>query len=426
MKRAGIVLGILISSAAGCGDGGEDTAPAARGGSGGSGGDPGAGEAGMTGDAGEASVGGSGGETSSGGSGGEATAPPQPWDPALLEWEALPSLAEGDEFSAGEAKVATSKSGDIFVSAGFSTGVFSAPWSLRVFQLVDGEWELLGGAPALDGANSVGNRALAVAGNGDVYASFSAGGALLYRFDGSEWSEVTVDAAANDLTIGLITSDASGRIVALGHTEGDVVAYRLEGEDWTRVGGAVTASSSAPGFMSGLASSSNDELAVAHDGNLLRLEGDEWSDLGLFHDAGAVLPSWPTLAFEPNGDLILSWREDTDAGTTLFASRWASGAAEPEHLSEIGFESAQPPSYSQLAVNGAGQIFATWRQHSVFVAHHVDGEWQPFIGDGDVAAHTSGGTLPDIALSPEGLPIVVWEAAVDGDPLVGVSRAVVK
>ena len=47
----------------------------------------------------------------------------------------------------------------------------------------------------------------------------------------------------------------------------------------------------------------------------------------------------------------------------------------------------------------------------------------PLRSDGDAAAHTQGGTLPDIAVGPDGLPVVSWESFVGDNGVIGVGRA---
>ncbi len=410
-----------------CGDSDESDSPATGGATGssgatGKGGDSAAGETGS----GEAGAAGASNASEAGAGGGMMAPALEPWDPDTLEWEALPTLAEGATENAGQVSIAVSRDGEIFLSASFAAEDWMPPWSQRVYQLVDGAWELLGGAPLEETAGVVSNVALAVAANGDVYNSYFSDEPHLYRFDGDAWSEVTVDADAADLAVGLIVSDGSGRIVAAGQTAGNVVAYRLEGSTWTRVGDSVVAVPAIPGVTAGL-TASNDEIALAMDGNLHWFRDDSWNDLGPFYNAGATLPSFPTLAYEPDGSLLVNWREDEANGTVLYTSRWAPGASDFELLTgDLDFDTALDSSYSQLAVNAAAQIFCTWRESSVYVAHYVGSEWLPFIGDGDVAAHTSGGTLPDIALTSDGLPVVAWEAFNEGDSVVGASRAVAK
>jgi hypothetical protein len=118
------------------------------------------------------------------------------------------------------------------------------------------------------------------------------------------------------------------------------------------------------------------------------------------------------------------WQSPATAMFTIAIPATSPTYAEPVD-GTLDFDTALDSSYSQLAVNAAGQIFCTWRESSVSVAQHVGNEWLPFVGDGDVAAHTSAGTIPDIALTPNGLPVVAWESFDEGDSGVGASRAVV-
>jgi hypothetical protein len=66
-------------------------------------------------------------------------------------------------------------------------------------------------------------------------------------------------------------------------------------------------------------------------------------------------------------------------------------------------------SYSVLAIDPGDRVLAIWRESTVYVAYLAGEQWQPFIGSGAVATPDSGGTLPHLALSREGLPVVAWE-----------------
>src|SRR5690606_21775268 len=94
-----------------------------------------------------------------------------------------------------------------------------------------------------------------------------------------------------------------------------------------------------------------------------------------------------------------------------------------EILDSPHFFEAPGASYSSPAVNDGNDVFLTWRESTVYLAYLHNGVWQPPIGDGGTAAHTEGGTLRDVLVGRDGLPVVCWESFVGDNGQIGVGRA---
>jgi hypothetical protein len=220
--------------------------------------------------------------------------------------------------------------------------------------------------------------------------------------------------------------DDEGRPVVLVSADDDIRAYRREGQTWSQVGGSIDSGSvGTPGFGT-FVSGAGGRLATATSAGVQLFDGSAWGSLGAFAEPDAMLPAFPRLAIPSDGQPFVSWREDTVDGTRLYAARWNATTSAFERLAgDLSFE-GPGASYSILAVDRADTLFAAWRESTVYVARFIDDAWTPYVGDGDVGQYTDGGTLPSIALTPEGLPVVAWEGFFNDTSVVGAARAVLK
>src|SRR5690606_19868996 len=132
--------------------------------------------------------------------------------------------------------------------------------------------------------------------------------------------------------------------------------------------------------------------------------GDAWQDLGAFVPSGMAAAEFPRLSVGADARPVMAWRSADPAGEMLYASRF-DPSADAFVLLDSPFSFEGPgASYAVPLVDAAGRVFMTWRESSVYVAELREGSWQPFAVDGDAAMQTQGGTLPAMALLPDGLP----------------------
>lgn len=368
--------------------------------------------------------GGSGGEVGTGGKGGSgassACGAANEVAGADATWESLPLLAAGPSDNAGQCGVSVDSDGVVTVWGSFAAADWAPPQRIEVHRYDGTEWQLVGGAPVAEGQGRVAGHAVDDADTSFALVSL-AGEMRLFETDGSGWDEAAPIAA--DVELLRLIGDRLGRPVVLAFDGERARVFRRAGSDWSELGdGFLPGGGDVSLSAADLASDCQGRLVATLGGHTFWFEGDAWDDLGSFIPSGMSAAEFPRLAVGSDGRPVMAWRASDSAGDEIYASRFNPSSSEFELLdSPISFE-GPGASYAAPLVDDEGRVFLTWRESTVYLAELRDGGWHPFAGDGDAAAHTAGGTLPSIALMPDGMPIVCWESIVDGDSVIGVGR----
>src|SRR5690606_26299727 len=114
---------------------------------------------------------------------------------------------------------------------------WSSPWRVEVHHYLGTEWELVGAGPAYTGEAVATPIGLAKDDQGTVFVAFgSAGQVRLRESTGSGWQDADPVSPDADDSLVTITSDRSGRVLALTADDRQAQVHRRTGDGWQQLG----------------------------------------------------------------------------------------------------------------------------------------------------------------------------------------------
>ena len=131
--------------------------------------------------------------------------------------------------------------------------------------------------------------------------------------------------------------------------------------------------------------------------------------------------SFPAVAIDPAGNVIVAWTQGITAYTKLYLHRWRGGAWEAlaSPAPGGGVDGARGEALvSSLALDSAGNPAIAWQDRSmganaIYFRRWDGSTWQELEGSassGGVSMTTTGYSgFPSLALDSRGLPVVAWE-----------------
>ena len=358
--------------------------------------------------------------------------------------------------------VAVAQDGSVYVAWSDNSGgdeeIYVKRWN-------GGSWQAVGSGSASGGgiSNNSGQSkwaAIAVAADGTPYVAWrdwSSGKGQIYvrRWNGSQWQEVGSGSAAGG---GISDSSAdSGRApsIAIGldgtpyvawrdydGSRGQIYVKRWNGSQWTEVGNH---SAHGGGISNNNANSVRPSIAVAPDAKpvvawmdysanedgaeiyVRRWNGSIWEEIGSGSATGGGISKnngdshAPWIAIAPDGMPFISWHDNSSGDYEIYVRRW-NGTA----WAEVGSGSAQGGGISNnsgdslqacLDIASDGTPYVVWYDISggdaeIYVRYWNGSSWSEAgtgsASGGGVSSNNGASSLPELAVSPSGVPYVAW------------------
>lgn len=255
-------------------------------------------------------------------------------------------------------------------------------------------------------------------------------------------------AQSNDGTIFIAWADISGG-------DSEIYVKRWNGSIWEEAG---IGSASGGGISNNIGHSNGPALLITSDGipyvawkdesggdaeiYIRRFNGTVWEEVGSGSASGGGISNngrkseWPTLALAPDGKVYIAWSDNSGGGDfEIYVKRWNGSAWE-----DVGNNSSSGGGISNdirnsyvpvIQISSAGTPFVVWRDYNgsneeVYIKKFNGSSWEE-VGAGSA----SGGGIsnspyrsydPDLVISSDGFPYVVWREDSYGDPEIYVKR----
>ncbi len=144
----------------------------------------------------------------------------------------------------------------------------------------------------------------------------------------------------------------------------------------------------------------------------------------LYSDSGDKI-SAPSLAFGPNGHLVVAWADSSD----VYVQRWTGTEWEALGSKLSAFPGETSAYWSDVAVDGQGDPVVAWGEFvpgdllrkSIIVRRWADGNWVELGGPLNISPETRDAYKPSLRLDSEGNPLVAWSEQ-SGGSLLAVRR----
>lgn len=166
---------------------------------------------------------------------------------------------------------------------------------------------------------------------------------------------------------------------------------------------------------------------------LRRWNGATWEELGGSASGGGVsnahsASDMPSLAIGRDGQPVVAWIEGFHTGSgNVYVRRWNGQIWEEVGAGSAslgGISGAGRAGYPSLAVAPDGTLLVAWQQllengYEIYAKRWRGSAWEEMDGSasgGGISDDENDSMIPSLAIGPDGLPIVAWEArfVVDG------------
>lgn len=292
-------------------------------------------------------------------------------------------------------------------------------------QVVEGQWQQLGGA--LD--NNVndyidqGSTAVDAFGNPIVaFSEFSGSGAdilLVKRWNGSAWELLGGSSGLNvkgsvQHAISLVIDHNANPVVAWAEWSSSanyVYIKRWDGVTWNLLGGGTVGQTGSSYAVSmGIDANNNPMVAFPNFNQnivVMRLNGSSWTQIG---QPLSLLPSYDlSLAVNTAGNPVVAWEQNNASAREIRVGRWNGTSWEPMGSAALNAGYSSLVDCPSLAIDKNNRTVVAWNEGNSIYAKRWSGSAWNSIGDAVTTESINGYTGSDyVELDSAGNPVVVF------------------